>query len=171
MIGEPTINGHPLDLPVEDELGQLAHAPIAPLRVRYRELFRREPPTAFGPDLLRRSIAHQIQEKTYGSLPRESRKLLDRMIKAMAKGGTGHIEVPRRIKPGSELVRTWKGQTHKVTVQAKGFIYDGEMFSSLSEVANRITGTRWNGPKFFGLRTTSKESKPTPPLEEVSRGQ
>ncbi len=141
---------------VEAELDRLLTTPLVELRKRYSQLFRTEPPKAFGPDLLRRSIAQQIQEKAYGGLPRETKLLLDRLIKSMSANKTGRLEVPRRIKPGSELVRTWKGQTHKVTILAKGFAYQGDTFTSLSEVANRITGTRWNGSKLLGLRTTEK---------------
>lgn len=78
--------------------------------------------------------------------------------------------MPQRIKPGSELVRIWNGQTHKVTVLAKGFAYEGEVFASLSEIANRITGTRWSGPKFFGLRTTNKEADKAIPATTVPKG-
>jgi DUF2924 family protein len=70
---------------------------------------------------------------------------------AMAKP-SGRLELPRRIKPGSELVRTWKGKSYRVTVMTEGFAYDGKPFASLSEIASKITGTNWNGPRFFGLR-------------------
>src|SRR6266436_4228107 len=105
----------PVDPAVEAELDRLPTTPIAGLRKRYRELFRTEPPKAFGPDL------------------------------------------PRRIKPGSELVRTWKRKTYRVMVMADGFAHEGRTFTSLSEIASEITGTRWNGPRFFGLRPTSRE--------------
>lgn len=72
---------------------------------------------------------------------------------AVAARPNGKIVLPRRIKPGSELVRTWKGKTHRVTVMADGFTYDGQRYGSLSEIATEITGTKWNGPRFFGLRT------------------
>jgi hypothetical protein len=140
---------------VEAELNQLPTAPIAQLRIRYRELFRIEPPKAFGPDLLRRSIAQRIQEKVYGGLPREVRPLLDQLIKAAIARPNGRLELPRRIKPGSELVRTWKGKSYRVTVMTEGFAYDGKPFASLSEIASEITGTNWNGPRFFGLRPSS----------------
>ncbi|MFH1343861.1 MAG: DUF2924 domain-containing protein [Pseudomonadota bacterium] len=104
--------------PADDQLGSM---PIAALRARYRELFRSDPPPAFGPDLLRRSIAQQIQENAYGGLSREAKKLLGQLVRSMASGNPGRLEVPQRIKPGSELVRIWNGQTHKVTVLAKGF--------------------------------------------------
>ena len=143
------------DPAVEAELDRLPTTPIADLRNRYRELFRAEPPKAFGPDLLRRSIAHWIQEKAYGGLPSSTRRLLDQLVKATMARPNGRLELPRRIKPGSELVRTWNRKTYRVMVMADGFAYDGKKFTSLSEIATEITGTRWNGPRFFGLRPTS----------------
>jgi hypothetical protein len=140
------------DPAVEAELGRLSTTPIADLRKRYRELFPTEPPKAFGPDLLRRSIAHRIQEKAYGGLPASTRRLLDQLLKAAMAKPNGRLELPRRIKPGSELVRTWKGKTHRVMVMTDGFAHDGKTFASLSEIASKITGTKWNGPRFFGLR-------------------
>jgi hypothetical protein len=165
----PMVNGRPVDPDVEAELERLGTMSIAAARIRYRELFRTDPPAAFGPDLLRRSIAQRVQEKAYGSLTRESRKLLNQLIRSMASGAAGRLEIPQRIKPGSELVRSWKGQTHKVTVLAKGFGYQGEVFASLSEVAHRITGTKWSGPKFFGLRATKKEVDKKVPVRVTLR--
>ena len=143
---------------VEDELDRLPTTPIADLRKRYRELFRTEPPKAFGPDLLRRSIAQRIQEKAYGGLSRSTQRLLDQLVKTAMAKPNGRLELPRRIKPGSELVRTWKGRSYRVMVMADGFAYDGETFASLSEIASDITGTNWNGPRFFGLRPASNEA-------------
>jgi len=153
MLARPSLPNRPADPAVEAELDRLPRTPIADLRKRHRELFRAEPPKAFGPDLLRRSIAHRIQEKAYGGLPASTRRLLDKLVKAAIAKPNGRLELPRRIKPGSELVRTWKGKTHRVTVMADGFAYDGEKYTSLSEIATEITGTKWNGPRFFGLRT------------------
>jgi hypothetical protein len=131
---------------------------IVDLRIRYRELFRVEPPKAFGPDLLRRSIAHRIQERAYGGLSREHQRLLDQLVKASRAKPSGRIELPRRIKPGSELVRTWNRRTYRVVVLEGGFAYEGRTYSSLSEIASEITGTKWNGPRFFGLRRSSDET-------------
>lgn len=141
------------DPAVEAELDRLAVMPIAQLRVRYREVFRADPPRAFGPDLLRRSLAHRIQEKAYGGLSRSTQRLLDQMMKAFAAKPYGKIVLPRRIKSGSVLVREWKGRSHRVMVLADGFAYDGNTYGNLSEIAGLITGTRWNGPRFFGLRS------------------
>jgi hypothetical protein len=118
-------------------------------------LFKAELPKAFGPDLLRRSIAHRIQEKAYGGLSAPTRRLLDQLVKAAMAKPNGRLELPRRIKPGSELVRTWKGKTYRVVVTANGFAHEGKTYAGLSEIASTITGTRWNGPRFFGLRSSS----------------
>jgi hypothetical protein len=152
----------PADPALEAELDRLPVIPIAQLRDRYRQVFRADPPKAFGPDLLRRSIAHRIQEKAYGGLSRTTQRLLDQLMKAFSAKPNGKIVLPRRIKPGSVLVREWKGQSHRVMVLADGFAYDGKTFGNLSEIAGLITGTRWNGPRFFGLRSKTEESgKPT----------
>ena len=158
MSARSGLSSRPDDPVVEAELDRLPTTPIADLRKRYRELFRAEPPKAFGPDLLRRSIAHQIQEKAFGGLsaldtaPARS----DGEGRYAAKPN-GRLELPRRIKPGSELVRRWKGKSYRVMVMADGFAYDGKTFPSLSEIATAITGTRWNGPRFFGLRSASEQ--------------
>jgi hypothetical protein len=146
-----------VDPAVEAELDRLVDMRTVDLRNRYRELFRAEPPKAFGPDLLRRSIAHRIQERAYGGLSREHQRLLDRLVKAAGAKPNGRLELPRRIMPGSELVRTWNKQTYRVMVQQGGFAYEGRTYKSLSEIASEITGTKWNGPRFFGLRRSSGE--------------
>lgn len=140
---------------VEAELAKLPMMPIASLRLGYRELFRADPPKAFGPDLLRRSIAQRIQERAYGGLSQDSSRLLRQMIKAVRGRPNGKLELPRRIKAGSELVRTWRGATYRVKVTADGFAFEGVTYASLSEIATKIAGTRWNGPRFFGLRAPS----------------
>jgi hypothetical protein len=151
---------------VEAELAGLPITPIANLRRRYRELFRSEPPKAFGPDLLRRSIAQRIQERAYGGLSKESSQLLKQLIKAARNKPNGKLELPRRIKAGSELVRTWRGATYRVKVTAEGFSYQGKTYASLSEIATKIAGTRWNGPRFFGLRSSTAPSG----SEDMSNG-
>lgn len=159
----PDITVKPADPVIEAELDRLAVMPIAQLRIRYREVCRDEPPKAFGPDLLKRSIAHRIQGKAYGGLPRSLQRLLDQMVKAYTAKPGSKIALPRRIKPGSVFVRQWKGRTYRVMVQADGFAYDGKTFGNLSEIAVLITGTRWNGPRFFGLRcATQADGEPSP---------
>jgi hypothetical protein len=167
---QPSSTEKSTDPAVETELDQLATTPIAGLRIRYRELFRTEPPKAFGPDLLRRSIAQRIQERVYGGLSRSTRQLLGQLIKAYAAKPNGRIELPRRIKPGSVLVREWKKKSYRVTVLAEGFAYEGATYSNLSEIAFLISGTKWNGPRFFGLRSkTPIESNTVATAKETHR--
>lgn len=147
---------------MNEEIAQIARMPIVALRARYRVLFGGAPPRAFGPDLLRRSIAFKLQAQVQGDLPRWARTELDQLTKASARNSTARITLPRRIKPGSVLVREWKSKVHRVTVLDDGFFWDDRRYESLSEIARVITGTRWNGPRFFGLRTKSPGAGSTP---------
>jgi len=142
---------------LENDLKALAAMPIAHLRARWRASFRTEPPPSFGPDLLRRRIAYFVQEQAYGGLSLSTKRELDRLIKIAAKSKTGRIQLPRRIKAGSVLIREWKGKSHRVTVMDEGYVYDDKKYETLSEIARLITGTRWNGPRFFGLRKQTNE--------------
>ena len=149
----------PIDEEIEAEIDRLRSTPKAELRVRYRTLFKTEPPKSFGPDLLRRSIAHRIQEQAYGGLDPATRRLLNNLMAQQAKSKDGRIVIPRRIKAGAVLVREWKGQSHRIMVIEDGFAYAGNTYASLSEIARLITGARWNGPRFFGLRSNNRESE------------
>jgi len=137
---------------IEADIERLRSTRIVELRALWRAKFKSEPPKAFGPDLLRRSIAYKIQEDAYGGLDKATARLLRQLTAQYAKTNGGRLVLPRRIKPGSILIREWKGQSHRVTVTEDGFAYEGKSYESLSEIARLITGTRWNGPKFFGLR-------------------
>ena len=148
-----------VDTEIEAEIDRLRSMPKAELRVRYRALFKTEPPKAFGPDLLRRSIAYRIQEQAYGGLDPATRRLLNNLMAQQAKSKDGRIVIPRRIKSGAVLVRVWKDQSHRVMVLEDGFAYAGKTYASLSEIARLITGARWNGPRFFGLRSDGRESE------------
>jgi hypothetical protein len=137
---------------VAAELAELPQRSIDGLRARWRALFSANPPAAFGPDLLRRSIAQKLQENAYGGLDRPTAQLLNRLIAQSAKNN-GKIAVSTRVKPGAVLVREWKGASHRVTVATDGYVYQDKPYGNLSEIARFITGSRWNGPRFFGLRT------------------
>jgi hypothetical protein len=136
-------------------LDGLAQKSIQELRQQYSQLYSIPPPAAFGPDLLRRSVAQRLQENAYGKLSHATQHELDRLVDLMARAPNARIELPRRIKPGSVLVRDWKGKSHRVTVLDRGFGHDGNIYTNLSEIARLITGTRWNGPRFFGLRSAT----------------
>ena len=136
---------------IEAEIKRIQSMGIAELRALWRAKFKSEPPKAFGPDLLRRSVAQKLQEDANGGVDRKAARLLSQLIAQSAKTN-GKIVVPRRIKPGAILVREWKGKSHRIMVLDDGFAFEGKPYDSLSEIARRITGTRWNGPRFFGMR-------------------
>jgi len=140
---------------LEAELCKVAVEPKAVLRKRYISLFGRNPPKAFGPDLLRRSVAQTMQENAHGGLSKAMQRELDRLVAAMIGKPDEPLNVARRAQSGTVLVRDWKGKSHRVMIMEEGFGYDGRTYSNLSEIARLITGTRWNGPRFFGLRRQS----------------
>jgi len=109
-------------------------------------------PANHGPHLLRRRLAYELQAKVHGDLPTEAQRRLKRLHESF-KADPGFTPLPGRgLKPGTVLTRIWQGVLHQVRVTNDGFDYRGERFGSLSEVARHITGTRWSGPLFFGLK-------------------
>lgn len=135
---------------VAKEVEALAGLTLNPLRDVWRDRFDEEPPPIGSSDFLRRSIAERIQMEVEGSDPLLQRDL-DRLAR---KQSTGQSLVPAgpRLKTGAILVREWRGETHRVEVTGDGYRWRGEHHRNLSAIASAITGTRWNGPKFFGLR-------------------
>jgi Protein of unknown function (DUF2924) len=110
------------DPELEDELRKVvAIEPKAVLRNRYLSLFGRDPPKAFGPDLLRRSVAQKMQENAYGGLSKAMQRELDRLVAAMITRPGERVVVPRRAQSGSVLVRDWKGKSHLVMILEDGF--------------------------------------------------
>ena len=128
------------------------------LKARWRELYGKEPP-GFNRQFLIKRLAYRIQELAYGGLTEQTRQRLDQVLKDEGyntigvKTGRRSIKgSEKRLTPGTVLVREYEGDLHHVNVVASGFEYRGMFFKSLSAVARRITGTQWNGPRFFGLR-------------------
>jgi hypothetical protein len=118
------------------------------LRVRWSKMFGKAPPPALTKDLLGRMIAWRIQERFYGGHDKATIKLLA----GLARGEALKIEASPRLKPGTVLMREHRGVRHTVTVVPNGFVWQERTYASLSTIARAITGTSWNGPRFFGLR-------------------
>ena len=110
-------------------------------------------------DLLLRALAYHTQVQAEGGLSKASHKRLARL--ADPKGNAGRPPRPAslRLKPGSRLIREWRGEVHRVTVLEKGFDWRGNRYASLSQIARAITGARWSGPLFFGLRKTGSRAR------------
>ncbi len=125
----------------------------AQLRAEWRRVFRASPP-ALTPDLLRRGIAYRVQERVHGGLTPATVRTLRRAAAAGNSADPGRDEVV--LKPGTRLVRSWRGTTYSVLADADGFVMAGERYGSLSQVAATITGAHWSGPRFFGVRAGAR---------------
>jgi hypothetical protein len=136
---------------LEAELAALATMSPAQLREKWQRVYR-EPPPPFAPDLLARGIAYRLQEQVYGKLPTATRREIERLQRLFEKTGEVVTEACATTKPGTVLVREWKQEQHHVLILEDGYLYRDRRYSSLSQIANEITGARWSGPRFFGLR-------------------
>ena len=151
--------------PVEVEVARLRDLNLAELRARWHTVFGRRPPSSLPRHLLFRVLAHRVQVVASGDLDRDCQRLLDQA--ALSDGNRKHEVGPKRvivtIPQGTILSREWNGRIQRVAVSAEGFVWNGKTYPSLSKVAFAITGTRWNGPRFFGLRDRSmRESEAGP---------
>jgi Protein of unknown function (DUF2924) len=140
---------------VAAEIEALTGLSVAGLRAAWQAEFGKAPPKGLWRDLLLRSLAWRLQEKAFGGHDKATRRLLD------GDGGdkrrpAGEGKLNQRLKTGTVLVRDFNGTRHTVTLVPEGFIWQENTYSSLSAIAKVITGTNWNGPRFFGLRETPK---------------
>jgi hypothetical protein len=127
----------------------------AELRVLWEREFAEKPAVSLGHDILALGIAYARQERRYGGLSKPVAKELNRLLaRALREGTTDAGPHPTAPLPrtGTILVREWQGKAHHVTVVDDGFLWNGKLHRSLSSIARAITGTKWNGPRFFGMR-------------------
>ncbi|GAA4003713.1 DUF2924 domain-containing protein [Sphingomonas humi] len=129
---------------IEEKVAALPTLGRAGLQQRWREVFKIAPPAAFTPDLLARGLAHRLQERALG-------RLYPALARQLNSAGEGRGSARPKLRPGNRLVRRWRGRTYVVDVTEEGLRYDERTYGSLSEIATLITGTRWSGPRFFGL--------------------
>jgi hypothetical protein len=121
------------------------------LRREWRRVYRRSPPPAFKRDLLLRGIVHRLSCDAEGDIDRKTDALLTALATAPDPAAVLAKKPTRTIKPGCEIRREWNGTMQRVVVLEKGFAWNGKVYASLSMVARAITGTRWNGYRFFGI--------------------
>jgi hypothetical protein len=125
---------------------------INELRLAWRALFNQDPPFRPRQDFMQGHIAWAIQAKEHGGLKRKTSNQLKQLMDELRKGEEFKPEQTLTIKPGTKLIRQYQGKRHEVIVVEDGFRYEGESYNSLSSVAREITGTRWNGRVFFGVK-------------------
>lgn len=142
---------------IDVEIARARDLDVKALRARWHNVFGRPAPSHLPRHLLFRILAYRLQADRLGDLDSESTRRLDRVDRPEKAGqnATDLADRQTELKPGTVLVREWNGRMHRVSVLADGFTYDGKTYASLSKVALAITGTRWNGPRFFGLRDSS----------------
>lgn len=126
---------------------------------RWRDLFGSEPPDRLRRDLLIQALAYRIQEQTLGGLKAATRRLLERIAGDARARRPIAVEAKRPVTAGAVLIRDWHGTRHQVTAVKDGFMFQGRRFQSLSKIATEITGARWSGPLFFGLKHSGKEQQ------------
>ena len=134
------------------EIARLRELDVAALRARWHTVFGRRSPSHLPRHLLFRILAYQLQADLLGDLDAESQRLLDRSETPEKAGQRAVTRRPVDVRPGTMLGREWNGQMQRVTVLQNGFAWKGKNYPSLSKIALAITSTRWNGPRFFGLR-------------------
>jgi hypothetical protein len=149
--------------PVEDEIAHLRGLDLSGLRARWQSVFQRQAPTHLTRHLLFAVIAYRLQADRFGDLDHATKQVLDQAIAneagpTMSSRLASFDQKRTELKPGTVLVREWDRQSQRVMVLASGFAWNGQTYDSLSKVAFAITGTKWNGPRFFGLRDKEDRS-------------
>lgn len=144
------------DTGVETEIAQLRDFSLEDLRLRWRNAFGKTAPLTLQRSLLLRLLAYRLQVQRHGDISPTTAQLLETVTRSKANGKAAPIEAINdhhgQMQPGTVLVREHNGANHHVTILEKGFSWNGQIFPSLTKVAHAITGTNWNGPRFFGLR-------------------
>jgi hypothetical protein len=145
-----------LEQQTEREIRNLIGASRQRLKETWRSLYGSEAPERMSEDHLKRAIAYRVQERAFGGLNPATRRLLERVADETGGYRRGGSRSMTQVRAGTLLVREWHGKTYKVTIVENGVVYRDKRYRSLSEVAYQITGARWSGPLFFGLRAAPK---------------
>jgi hypothetical protein len=143
----------------QEDLDALSGLGKLDLKQRWEEAFSHPPPKYMRREILVRALAHETQLEAAGGMPAGLTRQLERAARSMREGkasaaaGDHHRSASSlTIKPGTRLLRDWQGVTHEVIILENGIQYRDREWNSLSAVAREITGTRWSGPLFFGLK-------------------
>ena len=149
---------------LDTEIARLRGLGVGELRARWHTAFRRRAPPHLPRHLLFHILAYRLQADRLGELDNDSRRLLDRIGSGSAERIdrlVADFNRPRtEFRPGTLLTREWDGHLQQVMVLADGFAWNGKTYRSLSKVAFAMTGTRWSGPRFFGLDQPPSERRP-----------
>jgi hypothetical protein len=139
------------------EIAVLLEATTTDLKDKWRALYGTEPPRRISRDLLTRALAYRIQEQALGGLKPSTCRLLTKVAAAASARRPIQVAPDATLKPGTVLLRNWHGIEHRVIVREHDVEFQGKRYQSLSQVARRITGSKWSGPLFFGIKTRAQE--------------
>ena len=135
---------------LELEIATLADLPRTDLVEYWKDLYRADPPKGLSVRILASAVAYEMQARVHGKLSQQLRQSLKNNATALpANPNSGGYA----LTLGTRLVREWQGTVHVVDVMEEGFRWQGRVWPSLSVIAREITGTRWSGPRFFGLKS------------------
>jgi hypothetical protein len=137
-----------------EALVRLPELDLGELRQQWRALYKANASPHLSRELLVRAVAYRMQEAALGGLRPKRQRQLRHFAQQLKESGEGRIRSRPELKPGTRLVREWRGRTYEVLVLDDGFSWQGTPYRSLSALARKITGTAWSGPLFFGLKTT-----------------
>ena len=143
---------------LDSELAALPTLSALQLQLKWQDLRCGEPTAAASRDLMIREIAYKMQERAHGGLAPAIKRQLRVLAAEVEANGAGAFAPALLLRPGTRLLREWGGKTHTVIVLDDGFEYESERHQSLTQIARRITGTHWSGPRFFGLRKAAVQS-------------
>jgi hypothetical protein len=146
------------NIAVTDQLSTLPSLPKEALVDLWRVLFETTPPSRMRKELMLQFLAYRLQEQEVCSLSARNRRRLTQLTKSIDDDSRRSSSQTVPIKPGTRLMRQWKDRVHIVNVEEGSYEYSGTRYDSLSEIARLITGTRWSGPLFFGLKGKRIES-------------
>jgi Protein of unknown function (DUF2924) len=138
-------------------IAALAGASRADLTSRWRVLYETEPPRRISRELLKRALAYRLQELALGGLKPATLRLLAKVAADASARRPIALSSAPILAPGSVLLRNWHGTEHQVIVREHGVEFQGRQYKSLSQVAGRITGSKWSGPLFFGLKQRAEK--------------
>lgn len=143
---------------MEAELARLGELDVGMLKARWRSTTGRAAPAGVQKSLLLKMLAYRLQADAFGDLDPDTSRFLDRISLDRGLAGAKTLPLPDKARAGQGaiFVREWEGVTHHVMHMRDGYAWNGSTYRSLSEVARAITGVRWNGPRFFGLRDREK---------------
>lgn len=137
---------------VAERLSSLPGLSKGELCLLWQELFEVHPPPQMKKELMVRMISYRLQEQAFGGLSASSRRRLLDLARQIESNPNALHSPSAAVRPGTRLIRQWKERTHVVTVAHKSYEYQGVLYTSLSQIGRRITGTNWSGPLFFGLK-------------------